>query len=364
MRKLVKAQSHTPRVIITDKLLSYDAAKAKIMPGVEHRSHKRLNNRAENSQQPTRRRERITNASGAIVEQTGYAAYGERTNTTMQTQKGYIGERFDPETGLMYLNARYYDPAFGRFISPDDWDPTKEGVGTNRYAYAENDPINKSDPNGHAGIGHNGGPQWDPYESLDGDADGDNIPDFVDPHPAFNDRTIHQVDPSLGNGRGLGTAVGLSGLAILGEASRQEIAGARVDDLLRDNVGYNVSPRTYDQDFDKGRYETFVTDRKALEDVLGPLNKLDSSRLDSKTVSKLEEALGLKRDSLADGFKIREIDDLKSRGVGSPISGNESFLGGNKGLPGGGPELTLSDRVSTRDGGGVKTLGDYFGWSK
>ena len=91
----------------------------------------------------------VTDAVGSLVEQTGYAAYGERTNTAMQTQKGYIGERYDPETGLEYLNARYYDPVFGRFISPDDWDPNKEGVGTNRYAYAENDPINKSDPNAH-----------------------------------------------------------------------------------------------------------------------------------------------------------------------------------------------------------------------
>ncbi len=41
------------------------------------------------------------------------------------------------------------DPVFGRFISPDDWDPTLPGVGTNRYAYALNDPVNKSDPNGH-----------------------------------------------------------------------------------------------------------------------------------------------------------------------------------------------------------------------
>ncbi|MGO7192871.1 RHS repeat-associated core domain-containing protein [Rhizobium brockwellii] len=95
----------------------------------------------------------VTNQSGYRVEQTGYAAYGEATNTTFQTKKSYIGERFDPETGLMYLNARYYDPAFGRFISPDDWDPIKEGVGTNRYAYAENDPVNKSDPNGHASNG-------------------------------------------------------------------------------------------------------------------------------------------------------------------------------------------------------------------
>ncbi len=44
------------------------------------------------------------------------------------------------------------DPAFGRFISPDDWDPVLEGVWTNRYAYAENDPVNRSDRNGHISI--------------------------------------------------------------------------------------------------------------------------------------------------------------------------------------------------------------------
>jgi putative transposase len=45
--------------MITDKLASYGAAKREIMPGVEHRQHRGLNNRAENSHQPTRRRERI-----------------------------------------------------------------------------------------------------------------------------------------------------------------------------------------------------------------------------------------------------------------------------------------------------------------
>jgi putative transposase len=59
MRKLLKGQGRSPRVMITDKLRSYGAAKQEIMPGVEHRSHKGLNNRAENSHQPIRRRERI-----------------------------------------------------------------------------------------------------------------------------------------------------------------------------------------------------------------------------------------------------------------------------------------------------------------
>jgi putative transposase len=59
MHKLLKSQGCAPRVMIIDKLRSYDAAKREIMPGVEHRSHRGLNNRAENSHQPIRRRERF-----------------------------------------------------------------------------------------------------------------------------------------------------------------------------------------------------------------------------------------------------------------------------------------------------------------
>ena len=55
----MKKHRRAPRVLITDKLRRYGAAKREIMPGVEHRQHKGLNNRAENSHQPTRRRERI-----------------------------------------------------------------------------------------------------------------------------------------------------------------------------------------------------------------------------------------------------------------------------------------------------------------
>ncbi len=57
-RKLLKGLSYVPRVIITDKLKSYGAAKRELLPGVEHRQHRYLNNRSENSHQPTRQRER------------------------------------------------------------------------------------------------------------------------------------------------------------------------------------------------------------------------------------------------------------------------------------------------------------------
>jgi putative transposase len=57
-RKLPKGCQYVSRVIITDKLASYGAAKREILPGVEHRQHRYLNNRAENSHQPTRQRER------------------------------------------------------------------------------------------------------------------------------------------------------------------------------------------------------------------------------------------------------------------------------------------------------------------
>lgn len=57
-RKLLKGERFAPRVIVTDKLQSYGAAKRRIIKGVEHRQSRYLNNRAENSHQPTRRRER------------------------------------------------------------------------------------------------------------------------------------------------------------------------------------------------------------------------------------------------------------------------------------------------------------------
>ncbi|NIX78446.1 RHS repeat-associated core domain-containing protein, partial [Microvirga terricola] len=89
---------------------------------------------------------------GTIDKTTLYTPYGAPLITTGPDKeaKAFIGERLDDDTGLIYLNARYYDPALGRFISPDTLDPTKPGVGTNRYAYSFNDPVNLSDRSGNS----------------------------------------------------------------------------------------------------------------------------------------------------------------------------------------------------------------------
>ena len=58
-RKLLKGCQYVPRVLITDRLASYGVAKREVLPSVEHRQSRYLNNRAENSHQPTRKRERV-----------------------------------------------------------------------------------------------------------------------------------------------------------------------------------------------------------------------------------------------------------------------------------------------------------------
>jgi RHS repeat-associated protein len=63
---------------------------------------------------------------------------------------GYTGQEFDVESGLVYMNARNYDPAAQRFISPDP-----AGDGTNQYAYVANDPMNRTDPLGLFGVNKN-----------------------------------------------------------------------------------------------------------------------------------------------------------------------------------------------------------------
>lgn len=62
----------------------------------------------------------------------------------------YRGYYYDTETGFYYLESRYYDPTIGRFISADEFVTTDSSsiLSANMFAYCENEPISRSDPNG------------------------------------------------------------------------------------------------------------------------------------------------------------------------------------------------------------------------
>jgi len=99
----------------------------------------------------------ITDAAGVKGESAVYKPFGEQSewvlpgNAAPET-KGWIGERFDADAGLQYLNARTYDPELSLFLQPDWFEVTKAGVGTNRFSYSFNDPVNKRDPNGNQAV--------------------------------------------------------------------------------------------------------------------------------------------------------------------------------------------------------------------
>ncbi len=94
-RKLLKGLQYVPRVIITDQLKSYQAAKQEVMPSVEHHQGKGQNNRAENSHQPTRLRKRVMRRfKSAGHAQRFLSAYGQiaahfRVGRHLYTAEGY-----------------------------------------------------------------------------------------------------------------------------------------------------------------------------------------------------------------------------------------------------------------------------------
>jgi RHS repeat-associated protein len=80
-----------------------------------------------------------------------YDAWGNLVNKTGTTPNNYLyrGEQFDPDLGLYYLRARYYNPLTGRFLSKDPLDGIAICPKTlHKYLYASGDPVNAMDPMG------------------------------------------------------------------------------------------------------------------------------------------------------------------------------------------------------------------------
>jgi RHS repeat-associated protein len=95
----------------------------------------------------------ITDSQGNLAWSQDYLPYGEALNeaaTQTKTRFTFTGKELDPATGLMYYNARWYDPDLGRFITEDTYagDPN-EPMKLNKYPYVLDNPLRYTDPTGH-----------------------------------------------------------------------------------------------------------------------------------------------------------------------------------------------------------------------
>jgi len=94
----------------------------------------------------------LTDLSGTITDRYTYDAFGILVASTGSTPNNYLYacEQFDPDLGLYYLRARYYNPFTGRFWTMDTFqgDPNNP-LSSHKYLYAYADPVNKTDPSGH-----------------------------------------------------------------------------------------------------------------------------------------------------------------------------------------------------------------------
>jgi len=103
----------------------------------------------------------VTDGNGAVANRQGYAAYGEkRHGDDLLTDHNFTGQKRDA-AGLLYYQARYYDPAVGQFLSPDTMVPDATLVSDyNRYLYSRANPLKYSDPTGHCATLTDGTADW------------------------------------------------------------------------------------------------------------------------------------------------------------------------------------------------------------
>jgi RHS repeat-associated protein len=95
---------------------------------------------------------------GHILARYTYRPYGTQQSGPTNAGPGYTGHVNDPGSGLVYMQQRYYDPGVGRFLSPDPIGPAAgNAFNFNRYAYANNNPVVNTDPDGQNATAFIGG---------------------------------------------------------------------------------------------------------------------------------------------------------------------------------------------------------------
>jgi RHS repeat-associated protein len=134
----------------------------------------------------------LSNAGGALAQSYTFDSFGKQTGSTgsLTNPFQYTARESDPETGLYYYRARYYDPTVGRFLSED---PIGFDGGNDFYAYVKNSPVVRTDPLGlaecwYTTMAHylycssNSGDQFSTYGARSGRGLCRNNPDCIKTH--------------------------------------------------------------------------------------------------------------------------------------------------------------------------------------
>ncbi|MTV41477.1 type IV secretion protein Rhs [Duganella radicis] len=129
----------------------------------------------------------------------------------------------------------------------------------------------------------------------------------------------------------------------------------RQEAMLQDNVGYNISPTSWDAYPTIGRNGTFVSDRAGVIDYFGDVAGKTNITVPANTASQIEADMGLVPGTLQGGFKIRQVTGIQGMFANSPMEGNQFFLGAGNHLPGGAPEMVIQS-IPTVDNHAVQTI--------
>jgi len=132
-------------------------------------------------------------------------------------------------------------------------------------------------------------------------------------------------------------------------------ARARQEKMLQDDIGYNISPTSWDAFPSIGRSGTFISDSKGIIGYFKNLSLNGKTAITKDLAAKIEVDLGLEPGTLHAGFKIRKITSITNANPRSPLEGNKYFLGKGEHLPGGAPEVVI-DSIPTKDCSFVKTI--------
>lgn len=174
----------------------------------------------------------LTDEAGDVVGTATYDAYGNTLATTGETSRlSYTGEYTDPTTGLIYLRARWYDPATAQFLTRDPL----EAMTQDPYGYAANNPVNYTDPTGLFCIGGK-----NPNGSCRGSGVVDTVKDHADDASAVLGGVALACTPFAWTGVGAACA-GIAGSGSMALSAIHTTAECLDDGFLQAECGWSAA---------------------------------------------------------------------------------------------------------------------------